>query len=262
MARANFRQPDIFPTITALVTAPDTLAGGTWRCVLGLLGMTFDNRPDQAALISAVFGAAFGGDTPPAGVVCRLLADAYKSDYASGFDPRQSPLGSISFELQFASDFAGMTNVPITFTCAGIATDAPADADITLPTITGNTTDITLLDYQAGALPHGFYSEAVEGAALTTISGEETITDLDIGNATEIHVDHSGDATFAFCEYPYITVPSGVRVTVLASSSDAHKTDGSNFVLLVENVSYATDGGYGDSSPDVALSWARTGQVA
>lgn len=97
---------------------------------------------------------------------------------------------------------------------------------------------------------------------ITTISGNETITDLDIGSATEIFVDHVADANFELCEYPRVVAPVGVRVTVLASGIDGNNTKGSQFVLLIENVSYATDGGYGDPSPDIPLSWTRIGQVA
>jgi len=159
--RTYYRQNDQFPTISVLVSADDFVAGQTWRGVLPLLGMTFDNRTTQNAYISAVIAAAFGGEDLPNGVTCRLLADTAAADYAEGFDPRQTPLGAVSFELAFDNDFAGMTDVPLIFMVAGLATDAPADADITLPTITTNTTAITLKDYQGGDLPHGFYSEVV-----------------------------------------------------------------------------------------------------
>ena len=261
--REYFRQPDIFPTITALITAPDTVAGQTWRCVLPLLGLTFDQRTSQDALISAVITAAFGGAVVPDGVTCRLLADANKADYTSGFDARQTPLGSICFELQFDADFAGMTDIPIVFTVAGLATDAPADDDITLPTITPNTTAITLKDFQGGTLPGGFYSEVAEGGgapSVTTITGTFSVTDLSQNEQVEILVDHHVAAVFSFCEYPVITdAPAGVIISVLARGVDNDSTNGTQFVLLVQNggdgsVSYDYDGNF-------TVNWSRKGYI-
>jgi hypothetical protein len=100
------------------------------------------------------------------------------------------------------------------------------------------------------------------GSETSAVSGTETITDLAVGAATEITVDHSADADFDTCEYPRIVGPVGVRATVLASGISGDSTTGAQFVLLVENVSYVADGGYGYSEPDITLDWTRVGQVA
>lgn len=101
--------------------------------------------------------------------------------------------------------------------------------------------------------------------AMTTITGSETITGLNTGTATEITVEHSGDATFEWCEYPHVTGPLGVRVTVLALSSrsnneeatEGDSTTESQFVLLIENVNFTS--GYPDID-DIVLDWSRIGK--
>lgn len=258
-----FSRADQFPTLTVLINAPDTLAGQTWRVTLPLAGLTLDGRATQDAIISAVFSAQFGGATVPADVSLRLLANAHAAAWTSGFDPRQTPLGSIGFEIAFGSDFAGITDVPLVFTVATLPSDAPALADIALPTVTTNTTSLTLKDIAAGAV--SFHSEIVPccSPGLTAISGQEIITDLIIGAATEITVSHSSNAVFGSCDDPLIVapVPTGIRVTPLTLGTNGDAKSGAQFVWLIENVGLVADGGYGGAAPDLVLNWTRIGQV-
>lgn len=254
-----FSRADQFPTLTVLINAPDTLAGQTWRVTLPLAGLTLDGRATQDAIISAVFSAQFGGATVPADVSLRLLANAHAAAWTSGFDPRQTPLGSIGFEIAFGSDFAGITDVPLVFTVATLPSDAPALADIALPTVTTNTTAITLKDNADGAVS-SFAVQLGSGFSLTTISGSETIVGLAIGDDENFTVDHSGDADFAFCEYPRWTVPVGVVLTPLYAQENADATNGAQFVFNIKNISVAVDG-YGDPG-DIVISWTRAGVLA
>jgi hypothetical protein len=257
MAREYFLQGDQFPTLTVLVSAPDTLAGQTWRVTVPLAGLILDGRESQEAFISAVLAARFG-DTSTHDVSVTLLANSRAAAWESGFDPRQTLLGSITFEVAFGNGFAGLDDVPLVFTVLPGASDAPALDEVTLPTITTNTTDITLKDRDGGAV--GKFAAAVPGFATNTISGNEIVVGLAEGSApTFITVNHSGDADFAFCEYPRTAAPDGVVVRVVASRDNGDDTTGAQFVLEIENVSFGGGFDYGGTPPDIAIDWTRTG---
>lgn len=105
-------------------------------------------------------------------------------------------------------------------------------------------------------------TETFKPVGTSVISGEAVVEDLEIDDASEVTIDHSGDGVFASREYPVITAPVGVRVTVLAVGSNGDSTNGSQFVLLVENIAHATNLGYGGVAPDVLLEWTRKGSLA
>jgi hypothetical protein len=92
------------------------------------------------------------------------------------------------------------------------------------------------------------------GDLLTTLAGTGRLDDFAIGTTYLLEVDHSGDFAFGMCPMPEFVVPDGVLVRVLAET-----TDGGQFAVELENVSYATDLGYGGADPDVPYSWTRRG---
>ena len=88
-----------------------------------------------------------------------------------------------------------------------------------------------------------------------TVTGNETVVGLSVGQTTEITIDHSDQVDFATCEYPRCQAPIGVRVQVLAVGTDGDDTNGARFVLLLENISFNSYGG------DVVIAWSRRGHL-
>ena len=100
------------------------------------------------------------------------------------------------------------------------------------------------------------------GDLIAQVEGEGSVVDLPMAEAVNVLIDHSADVEFAQVPMVSVTVPAGIRVSVLASDEAQHSTDGGQFVLRFENVSYNADLGQGGADPDFAYSWVRRGLVS
>jgi hypothetical protein len=78
-------------------------------------------------------------------------------------------------------------------------------------------------------------------------------------------VDHSATAQFTLAEQPVVYSPPGTYEEPLADKGVVVQvmagTDGDGFQLLVMNMGYEDDLGYGYGNPDIPIQWTRKGLV-
>ncbi len=97
------------------------------------------------------------------------------------------------------------------------------------------------------------------GNALTEITREDIVVDLDAGETGILEVDHSADAVFAFAGVPEFDAVEGLRIRVLA---DGLTGGGFRVEIEVEIGTLGEDHGYGTEKSDWVLTWRRRGVLA
>ena len=94
-------------------------------------------------------------------------------------------------------------------------------------------------------------------------TGTVTVSGLSVGRCEKLYVSHSSCVKFAMAEYPRVTTTStGFAAKILAHADiggTLRTTDGSGFVLLVENVSHAYTAG---ENSNISFTWERHGVAA
>ena len=104
-------------------------------------------------------------------------------------------------------------------------------------------------------------SKVGEGDLIAEATDTVMVVDLAIAASRIVLVDHSADVEFAGIPMVGVTVPAGIRVTMLLCDASGNATDGEQFALFFENISYDTDLGQGTADPDFEFTWVRRGPV-
>lgn len=173
MSRLLSRWADQYPTITLLLSKPETTAGEDWIGWIPFNSLYFDDRPGVPALVGAVLDVAFGEeDGPLAGV---------RVSYAcgTGVDPissRKTVRPGIALRVDIDEGTPAFTDIPLAIYCLPLATDAVADSEAALPTPDTNSSVWTVKDVDGGVVG-AKWEAVVPGGAGSVITGFDVVGD-------------------------------------------------------------------------------------
>jgi hypothetical protein len=168
--------------------------------------------------------------------------------------PHHSVVSRLVLTFDFDSDAATFSSIPLIIKGLFKATDAPTS--FSFPAFTADTSPaltVALADGSNTSVGVTLEEVVILGSPIT-LTGSFNVTGLMHNEEAEATVTH---AAFSLCEYPIITAPDGVRVTVLAHGDNGDSTNGSQFVLFIQNngtTDYDADGNF-------TVNWSRRGHA-